>query len=65
MLTIGHNVQDRTNYVKSLVTSHNAAILEKVREMPNNYFSRPFAILEKVREMPNLPVLRIMHIIGR
>ena len=35
MLTIAHNVNDMTNYVKSLVTSHNAAILEKVREIPH------------------------------
>ena len=38
MLTIAHNVKDRTNYAKSLVTSHNAAILEKVREIPIRIF---------------------------
>ena len=72
MLEIAHNVKDRTNYVKSLVTSHNAAILEKVRDVsiyiPQSsaifekvrhvpiYFSRPSAILEKVRDVP-IPLL--------
>ena len=38
MLEIEHNVNDTTNYVKCLVTSHNAAILEKVRENPIRIF---------------------------
>ena len=38
MLEIEHNVKDTTNYVKCLVTSHNAAILEKVRENPIRIF---------------------------
>ena len=37
-LTIAHNVKDKTNYVKSLVTTHNTAILEKVREIPIRIF---------------------------
>ena len=56
MLEIGHNVKYRTNYVKSLLTSHNSAILENLCEI-TNYFSRPSAILEKVREIP----IRIFH----
>ena len=51
MLKIGLHVIDTKNYVKSLVTSHNAAILEKVRDVVI-YFSRPSAILEKVRDVP-------------
>ena len=38
MLEIEHNVNDTTNYVKCLVTSHNAAILEEVRENPIRIF---------------------------
>ena len=56
MLKIAHNVNDMKNYAKSLVTSDNAAILEKVREMPN-LLSRPSAILEKVREIHISPIL--------
>ena len=58
MLKIADNVKDTKNYAKSLVTSHNAAILEKVREMPN-LLSRPSAILEKVREMPKSLILTV------
>ena len=50
MLTIGLHVRDTNNYVKCLGISHNAAILEKVRDV-RIYFSRPSAILEKVREI--------------
>ena len=34
MLKIGLDVIDTKNYVKSLVTSHNAAILEKLCDVP-------------------------------
>ena len=47
MLTIGHTARDTKNYVKSLVTSHNAAILENVCRV-TIYFSRPSAILENL-----------------
>ena len=50
MLEIAHNARDTTNYVKCLDIWHNAAILEKVCEVPV-YFSRPSAIFEKVREI--------------
>ena len=40
MLTIGLHVRDTNIYMKCLGISHNAAILEKVREI-TNLFSRP------------------------
>ena len=60
MLKIGLHVIDTKNYVKSLVTSHNAAILERVRETPI-YFSQPSAILEKVRDVPISLIHYSMH----
>ena len=54
MLTIELHVRDTNNYVKYLGISHNAAVLEKVRDVPI-YFSR---LLEKVREI----TIQIFHI---
>ena len=50
MLDIELHVRDTNNYVKCLGIWDNAAILEKVRDVPI-YFSRHSAILEKVREI--------------
>ena len=46
MLTIGLHVRDTNSYVKCLGISHNAAILDNVRDVPI-YFSRPSVILKK------------------
>ena len=43
-LEIAHNVKDRTNYVRSLVTSHNAAILENLCENTISLILSPHSV---------------------
>ena len=63
MLKMAHSVKETINYAKSLVTSHNTAILEQVREMPN-LLSRPSAILENVCQISISPILRVIYVLS-
>ena len=59
MLKIGLHVRDTNNYVKCLGISHNAAILEKVRDV-RICFSRLAAILENLCDVPIYLIITLL-----